>query len=385
MAWVLEMREQGVPLCYKHIVIQAIHLDPAFGDLSFEAQYGAVRRMCIRNSVTIRRVTHTAQADPQDAIDLALQWIEYVRPIVSAPNVGKKWVMNMDQSPIWFSMNPKTTLDLKGAASINGRRTSETGTRFTCTLAISANGDKLRPFLIFKGTKDGDIATREFPANPNRVAVDLCCQKLAWQDGDNMLRWIEKAMVPYLQEKAQGAPAVLMLDHFSVHWTAPVQQRLTELGVACEKIPAGCTGLVQPIDVGIGKPFKDRVRGAWWTSMKESLPNTKVSTKDQRTRAIQWVRDSWEAIPEAVVRNAWKKSGGYEYFVEENEEDEMAAAEDEIEAEAYHAANAAVVAEAANADKDLYNDGSDVEDSDEDEEDSDDEDFEADFEQYILV
>jgi hypothetical protein len=119
--------------------------------------------------------------------------------------------------------------------------------------------------------------------------------------------------------------------------------------------------------------------------MKESLPNTKVSTKDQRTRAIQWVRDSWEAIPEAVVRNAWKKSGGYEYFVEENEEDEMAAAEDEIEAEAYHAANAAVVAEAANADKDLYNDGSDVEDSDEDEEDSDDEDFEADFEQYILV
>jgi len=89
VAWVLEMREQGVPLCYKHIVIQAIHLDPAFGDLSFEAQYGAVRRMCIRNSVTIRRVTHTAQADPQDAIDLALQWIEYVRPIVSAPNVGK--------------------------------------------------------------------------------------------------------------------------------------------------------------------------------------------------------------------------------------------------------------------------------------------------------
>ena len=146
VAWVLELREQGVPLCYKHIVIQAIHLDPAFGELPFEAQYGAVRRMCIRNSLTIRRVTHTAQADPQDAIDLALQWIEYVRPIVSAPNVGKKWVINMDQSPIWFSMHPKTTLDLRGGASINGRRTSETGTRFTCTLAVSANGDKLLPY-----------------------------------------------------------------------------------------------------------------------------------------------------------------------------------------------------------------------------------------------
>ena len=115
--------------------------------------------------------------------------------------------------------------------------------------------------------------------------------------------------------------------------------------------------------------------------MKEALPNDKVSMKDQRTRAIQWVQDSWEAIPEAVVRNAWKKSGGYAYFVDDNENDEMVAADDEVEAEAYHAANAAVVAEAANADKDLYNDGSDVEEGDEE----DDDDFEADFEQYILV
>jgi hypothetical protein len=163
-------------------------MDPAFGELSFDVQYGVVRRLCIlRNSITIHRVTHTAQVDPQDAIDLALQWVQYIRPIVSGPNVGKKWVINMDQSPIWFSMHPKqTTLDLKGATSlINGRRTSENGTRFTCTLAILANGDKLRPFLIFKGTKDGDIATRELPTNPNRVAIDFCCQKSAWQDQDS--------------------------------------------------------------------------------------------------------------------------------------------------------------------------------------------------------
>lgn len=219
-------------------------------------------------------------------------------------------MINMDQSPIWFSMHPKTTLDLKGATSINGRRTSENGTRFTCTLAISANGDKLRPFLIFKGTKDGDIATMELPTNPNRVAIDFCCQKSAWQDQENMLRWIEKAMVPYLQEKAQGAPAVLMLDQFSVHWTEAVQQRLTDLDIQCEKIPAGCTGLMQTIDVGIGQSSKDRVRGAWWNSMKEALPNANahVTMKDQRTRAIQWVRDSWEAIPAVVVRNAWKKA-----------------------------------------------------------------------------
>jgi len=42
VAWILEMREQGVPLCYKHIIVQAIHMDPAFDKLTFEAQYSAV-------------------------------------------------------------------------------------------------------------------------------------------------------------------------------------------------------------------------------------------------------------------------------------------------------------------------------------------------------
>ena len=197
-----------------------------------------------------------------------------------------------------------------------------------------------------------------------------------------MLRWIDKALVPYLQEKAQGAPAFLMLDQFSVHWTAGVQQRLGELGVGCEKIPAGCTGLVQPIDVGVGKPFKDRVRGAWWTSMKEALPNTHVSAKDQRSRAIQWVRDSWEAIPEAVVRNAWKKSGGYAYFPEENEqqdEEEAEAAEAFVAAAA--AANDVAVEEAANAGKDDLFDGDGGGDEDSDEEEDE---YEADFEQYLI-
>lgn len=55
--------------------------------------------------------------------------------------------------------------------------------------------------------------------------------------------------------------------------------------------------------------------------------------------------------------------------MENDDVDDEADDEEEVEAEAYHAANAAAVAEveAANVDKDLYNDGSDVEDGDDDE------------------
>jgi hypothetical protein len=76
-----------------------------------------------------------------------------------------------------------------------------------------------------------------------------------------MLQWIDTCLVPYLEEKPADTPAAfLLLDHFSVHWTQNVQNRLRDSGLKCHKIPPGCTGLVQPIDVGIGKPFKDRLK-----------------------------------------------------------------------------------------------------------------------------
>ena len=103
--------------------------------------------------------------------------------------------------------------------------------------------DKLRPFLIFEGQPNDHNAststTREFHLmNPDQeevLAVDLCCQQLAaWQDHEEnimLLKWIDRTVVPYLQEKAHGAPVflfllLLLLDHFSAHhhWTLNVHK-----------------------------------------------------------------------------------------------------------------------------------------------------------------
>jgi hypothetical protein len=236
-----------------------------------------------------------------------------MRPIVAAPLVQKQWVVNMDQTPIWLSMHPKVSLNLIGASQVNGRCSGDSGSRFTCTLAISANGDKLKPFLIFKGQANGHIATREFPTNPDRDAVELCCQTSAWQDEANMLRWINRTLVPYLQNRAQGAPALLILDQFSAHWTENVRNRLQELGIDVHKIPGGCTGYVQPIDVGIGKPFKDRVRAKWWEWMLSLDPAAAAVASVTRPQSISWVRESWDEIPAQIARNAWLKTD-YSYF-----------------------------------------------------------------------
>ena len=65
--WILDMREQGFPLSYRNIILKAKEVgDDAFCQLGFTQQYNVVRRLCMKNSVTIRRVTHTSQADSKE-------------------------------------------------------------------------------------------------------------------------------------------------------------------------------------------------------------------------------------------------------------------------------------------------------------------------------
>jgi hypothetical protein len=187
---------------------------------------------------------------------------------------------------------------------------------FFCCLAVSANGEKLKLMLIFKGTPTGRIATREFRTNHYRDRLVLACQESAWQDRNNILLWIDRVLVPYLQEKAAGAPAAILLDEFRVHWTEEVGARFQALGITPYRIPGGCTGLAQPIDVGIGKPFKDYVRAKWWEWLDDNGPDDSIVRSATRELGCQWVAESWETnITQETVQNSWRKTG-FSYFPE---------------------------------------------------------------------
>ena len=316
MEWAFNLRDEGMALTYWDLVRKAIEVCDGFGNLTKEQQYHSVRRLCLRNCFLKRRFTHISQQLPQETEEESQQWLQVMRPIVSAPNVQKQFVLNMDQTPMYLSMAPVSTLNLQGARTVYGRRTGDSGCRFTVSCTISANGDKLKPFLIFKGEVNGRIATREFPTNPERNRVVLCTQKCAWQDEGNMVTYCDKVLVPYLQEKAQGVPCLLLLDAFSAHWSPQTTAKFQEIGITTYKIPPGCTYLVQPIDVGIGKPFKDRVRSKWWQWMLEQGADQATFLSPSREQGTKWVADSWDSIPLEIVRNAWRKTD-FSYFVDE--------------------------------------------------------------------
>ena len=65
----------------------------------------------------------------------------------------------------------------------------------------------------------------------------------------------------------------LLLDCFSGHKTTQVQERIEGVCEGYTLIPAGQTSTLQSldIDIGVNKPFKDRLRSKWnqWISKGE--------------------------------------------------------------------------------------------------------------------
>jgi hypothetical protein len=70
---------------------------------------------------------------------------------------------NADQAPVWFDMTESTTIEHVGARSVQIRITGADKQGCTMMLAITADGQKLPPFVIFrKNSPERQICARNY-------------------------------------------------------------------------------------------------------------------------------------------------------------------------------------------------------------------------------
>jgi hypothetical protein len=76
----------------------------------------------------------------------------------------------------------------------------------------------------------------------------------------------------------------------------------------------GCIDLCQPVDVGVNKTLKARMRAKWEDCMLEGDGIVNGMAKEPPQHLIaEWLIDVYMHTPAQTVRNAWMKSG-YEWF-----------------------------------------------------------------------
>ncbi|DBA03047.1 TPA: hypothetical protein N0F65_003235 [Lagenidium giganteum] len=129
-------------------------------------------------------------------------------------------------------MSGRTTIEFVGARNVDVVLSmTTTSFRVSVVLCVPASGYKLKPFIVFAGSKGG------------KVRQELV-QKNAWWDESIMHKWIDEVWAPNVQ-----SASVLLLDSLKVHKMSSVRSKLEELQNFPQCIRPGATSVLQPLDV----------------------------------------------------------------------------------------------------------------------------------------
>jgi hypothetical protein len=86
-------------------------------------------------------------------------------------------------------------------------------------------------------------------------------------------------------------------------------------------IPEGWTSLRQPVDIGVNKPFKNRIRQQWEQWMiAEGLANGMTSLLT-RENIIEWTRIATNNLPEQMVQRlgGMASTPGFHQLLQQNQ------------------------------------------------------------------
>jgi len=123
-----------------------------------------------------------------------------------------------------------------------------------------------------------------------------------------MLDWVDYVLKPYVATAPVGIIPILFLDSFKVHLLGSIADAIQDLGVQLEIIPPGCTGLVQPIDLKINKPFKANMRKIYTDWLLEQDEDVAIPSAS-RLDVSAWILEAVEGIKKETIVNSWRKTG----------------------------------------------------------------------------
>jgi len=164
---------------------------------------------------------------------------------------------NANETAIYLHMPPSYTLEKKGVKEVLFKTTGCEKLHLTVTLAATADGRKLPPLLILK--RKTLPKSEAFPKD-----VILRAQKKEWMTEELMLEWL-KIVWGRRPRAFLNQPSMLVLDVFKGHLTDSVKNQLRKMKTELVVILGGMTSVLQPKDVSINRPFKDRLRQQYLT------------------------------------------------------------------------------------------------------------------------
>lgn len=302
LQWITDQREKGLSVSTTKIRIQAKLMARHMNIEDFKGGPAWCYRFMKRAKISVRVRTTVGQQLPLDWQEKKEAFLKYIKDVIQDKKFMPSHVINMDETPLFFDCPANRTVDKTGTKTVSIITTGHERMAFTCVLACAANGDKLKPMIIFKRKT---IPKGDFPPD-----IIICANDKGWMCEDIMFQWIEKVW-----QRRKGSffdrKGFLVMDSMRSHLLDSVKSRLKKASTDLAVIPGGLTKLLQPLDLTVNKCFKAEVRKQWERWMAEGLHSYTKSGKMRRAsyeEVAKWVHNAWKSIPTSTIISGFKEA-----------------------------------------------------------------------------
>lgn len=157
----------------------------------------------------------------------------------------------------------------------------------------SAIGERLPPYIVYKGK---NLMSKHTTGGPPGTYYSM--SDSGWMETANFKEWFLKLFLPAVSDMAKTGPVILFFDGHKSHDSLGLIELARQHNITLFVFPPHTTHLLQPMDVGVFKPFK----AAWAHVLKEYKLETMASRVD-RLVFPSLIAKMWDKVflPEHII------------------------------------------------------------------------------------
>ncbi|KAG5263266.1 hypothetical protein AALO_G00262940 [Alosa alosa] len=302
--WVIEQRAAGRSVSTVSIRLKATALARDMNIDAFRGGPSWCFRFMKRRNLSIRTRTTVSQQLPKDYKEKLATFRAYCKNKITEKKIQPEHITNMDEVPLTFDIPVNRTVETTGTRTVSIRTTGTEKSSLIVVLSCQANGQKLPPMVIFKRKT---LPKEKFPAG-----VIIKANPKGWMDEEKMSEWLREIYVKRPDGFFHNYPSLLIYDSMRAHLTDAVKNQVKQTNSVLAVILGGLTKELQPLDIGVNRLFKAKLRASWEQWMTEG-EHTFTKTGRQRRASsatiCQWIVDAWAKVSVSTVVRAFTKAG----------------------------------------------------------------------------
>ena len=169
---------------------------------------------------------------------------------VSDPTIAQRF-WNCDETAFSMSATSSKLLCKKGVRTLHEVGGGSGREYTTVHVCCCASGEKLPPFILYKGK---NIYQRWMVGGPAGAVYGVT--ESGWMDANMFLSWFKKLFCPAVAHLTSTGSVLLFMDGHHSHISLELIRLAKENKVLLFCLPPNCTHIVQPLDVGVFAPVK---------------------------------------------------------------------------------------------------------------------------------